>query len=80
MLFSCFFQALLASIDERPWKTLAKRRVQHYGYEFCYEVCHMINKNQPAPVAYRHTHNKNESLHFFHYNIFDDCSVNASHI
>lgn len=31
-------EALLASIDERPWKTLAKRRVQHYGYEFCYET------------------------------------------
>ncbi|XP_058086628.1 alkylated DNA repair protein ALKBH8 homolog isoform X4 [Magnolia sinica] len=31
-------QALLAAVDERPWKRLAKRRVQHYGYEFLYEV------------------------------------------
>ncbi|XP_075640737.1 alkylated DNA repair protein ALKBH8 homolog isoform X2 [Castanea sativa] len=31
-------EELLASIDERPWKSLAKRRVQHYGYEFCYET------------------------------------------
>lgn len=25
-------------MDERPWKSLSKRRVQHYGYEFLYEV------------------------------------------
>ncbi|XP_058086626.1 alkylated DNA repair protein ALKBH8 homolog isoform X2 [Magnolia sinica] len=31
-------QALLAAVDERPWKRLAKRRVQHYGYEFLYET------------------------------------------
>ncbi|KAJ0989799.1 hypothetical protein J5N97_008155 [Dioscorea zingiberensis] len=30
-------QALLAAVDARPWKSLAKRRVQHYGYEFLYE-------------------------------------------
>ncbi|KAG6782609.1 hypothetical protein POTOM_012019 [Populus tomentosa] len=27
---------LLAAVDERPWISLSKRRVQHYGYEFCY--------------------------------------------
>ncbi|KAJ7546816.1 hypothetical protein O6H91_08G055800 [Diphasiastrum complanatum] len=29
---------LLAAVDERPWQTLAKRKVQHYGYEFLYKV------------------------------------------
>nr|AKM76733.1 RNA-binding (RRM/RBD/RNP motifs) family protein [Melianthus villosus] len=29
---------LLAAIDDRPWTCLAKRRVQHYGYEFCYQT------------------------------------------
>ncbi|KAL5578153.1 hypothetical protein UlMin_019852 [Ulmus minor] len=33
-----FFSELLAAVDKRPWKNLSKRRVQHYGYEFCYEV------------------------------------------
>ncbi|KAG6687549.1 hypothetical protein I3843_11G077200 [Carya illinoinensis] len=31
-------EELLAAVDAKPWKSLAKRRVQHYGYEFCYEV------------------------------------------
>ena len=31
-------QELLAAVDSRPWHHLAKRRVQHYGYAFCYEV------------------------------------------
>ncbi len=31
-------KALLALVDSRSWQTLAKRRVQHYGYEFQYEV------------------------------------------
>jgi len=30
--------ALLALVDSRPWQALAKRRVQHYGYTFHYEV------------------------------------------
>lgn len=30
-------EELLAAVDGRPWKGLAKRRVQHYGYEFKYE-------------------------------------------
>lgn len=35
---NCILQELLAEVDDRPWKSLAKRRVQHYGYEFLYEV------------------------------------------
>lgn len=35
---NCILQELLAEVDDRPWKILAKRRVQHYGYEFLYEV------------------------------------------
>lgn len=31
-------QTLLREVDERPWQTLAKRRVQHYGYEFLYKT------------------------------------------
>ncbi|PON68588.1 Splicing factor-like protein [Parasponia andersonii] len=29
-------QALITAVDQRPWNNLSKRRVQHYGYEFCY--------------------------------------------
>ncbi|GAB4857963.1 Alkylated DNA repair protein alkB 8 [Ancistrocladus abbreviatus] len=29
-------EELLAAVDARPWNSLAKRRVQHYGFEFCY--------------------------------------------
>ncbi|CAN6487033.1 unnamed protein product [Victoria cruziana] len=29
---------LLAAVADRPWKRLAKRKVQHYGYEFLYET------------------------------------------
>ncbi|PWA75715.1 Nucleotide-binding, alpha-beta plait [Artemisia annua] len=31
-------EQLLAAVDARPWHNLAKRRVQHYGYEFCYNI------------------------------------------
>ncbi|XP_039142466.1 alkylated DNA repair protein ALKBH8 homolog isoform X2 [Dioscorea cayenensis subsp. rotundata] len=31
-------EVLLAAVDASPWKSLAKRRVQHYGYEFLYET------------------------------------------
>ncbi|KAK1569164.1 hypothetical protein Q3G72_033335 [Acer saccharum] len=31
-------EELLAAVDNRPWKGLSKRRVQHYGYEFCYDT------------------------------------------
>ncbi|XP_056173657.1 alkylated DNA repair protein ALKBH8 homolog isoform X2 [Syzygium oleosum] len=31
-------QELLAAVDDRPWNSLAKRRVQHYGYEFRYDT------------------------------------------
>lgn len=38
-------QELLESVDSRPWQHLAKRRVQHYGYEFCYNIRN-VNTNQ----------------------------------
>ncbi|GJT71047.1 alkylated DNA repair protein AlkB homolog 8 [Tanacetum coccineum] len=31
-------RGVLASVDVGPWHNLVKRRVQHYGYEFCYNV------------------------------------------
>ncbi|KAL3688151.1 hypothetical protein R1sor_014460 [Riccia sorocarpa] len=31
-------QRLLASVDQLSWQVLAKRRVQHYGYEFLYKL------------------------------------------
>ena len=33
-----YFQRLLAEVDNRQWRSLSKKRVQHYGYEFLYEV------------------------------------------
>ncbi|CAM8896832.1 unnamed protein product [Rhodiola kirilowii] len=43
---SCEEEAkLLMEVDNRPWNNLAKRRVQHYGYEFCYDTRN-INTNQ----------------------------------
>ncbi|KAL5550640.1 hypothetical protein UlMin_000816 [Ulmus minor] len=39
-------EELLAAVDERPWKNLSKRRVQHYGYEFCYETRNVNTKQQ----------------------------------
>ncbi|XP_050235169.1 alkylated DNA repair protein ALKBH8 homolog [Mercurialis annua] len=39
-------QELLAAVDAQPWKNLAKRRVQHYGYEFCYETRNVDTKKQ----------------------------------
>lgn len=38
-------EELLAAVDSRPWHRLAKRKVQHYGYEFCYETRN-VNTNQ----------------------------------
>jgi hypothetical protein len=32
------FQELLDAVDGRSWQHLSKRRVQHYGFEFQYEV------------------------------------------
>ena len=37
-LYIIFCQVLLAAVDVRPWESPAKRRVQHYGYEFLYEI------------------------------------------
>ncbi|GKE13237.1 hypothetical protein Tco_1416788 [Tanacetum coccineum] len=31
-------EQLLAAVDVRPWHNLAKRMVQNYGYEFCYNI------------------------------------------
>lgn len=39
--FNFSLQELLREVDERPWQTLAKRRVQHYGYEFLYKVLNL---------------------------------------
>ncbi|OMO93721.1 Oxoglutarate/iron-dependent dioxygenase [Corchorus olitorius] len=35
---------LLLAVDNRPWKSLSKRRVQHYGYEFCYDTKNVDTK------------------------------------
>nr|AKM76732.1 RNA-binding (RRM/RBD/RNP motifs) family protein [Monsonia marlothii] len=37
-------QELLAAVDARPWISLAKRRVQHYGYKFCYQTRNVDTK------------------------------------
>ncbi|CAN0880218.1 Alkylated DNA repair protein ALKBH8 homolog [Linum grandiflorum] len=37
-------QELLAAVDGRPWNNLSKRRVQHYGYEFCYDTRNVNTK------------------------------------
>ncbi|XP_021647797.2 alkylated DNA repair protein ALKBH8 homolog isoform X2 [Hevea brasiliensis] len=39
-------QELLTAVDDRPWNNLSKRRVQHYGYEFCYETRNVNTKEQ----------------------------------
>ncbi|KAJ8754430.1 hypothetical protein K2173_002881 [Erythroxylum novogranatense] len=39
-------QELLAAVDNRPWKGLAKRRVQHYGYAFLYETRNVDTKQR----------------------------------
>lgn len=40
-------QQMLAEIDQQPWNTLAKRRVQHYGYKFDYSVSAVL----PVPCS-----------------------------
>nr|AKM76739.1 RNA-binding (RRM/RBD/RNP motifs) family protein [Pelargonium exstipulatum] len=37
-------QELLAAVDARPWICLAKRRVQHHGYPFCYQTRNVNTK------------------------------------
>ncbi|NP_001148410.1 nucleic acid binding protein [Zea mays] len=37
-------QELLSAVDSKTWKRLAKRRVQHYGYEFLYETRNVDSK------------------------------------
>ncbi|MCD7468584.1 hypothetical protein HAX54_006944 [Datura stramonium] len=39
------YTELLAAVDTMHWKELAKRRVQHYGYEFQYSTRN-VNTNQ----------------------------------
>ncbi|KAK4268206.1 hypothetical protein QN277_024892 [Acacia crassicarpa] len=38
-------KALLQEVDCRPWNHLSKRRVQHYGYEFCYDTRNVNTKH-----------------------------------
>ncbi|OVA18380.1 RNA recognition motif domain [Macleaya cordata] len=38
-------EELLAAVDDRPWKSLSKRRVQHYGYEFMYDTRNVNTKH-----------------------------------
>ncbi|PIA63748.1 hypothetical protein AQUCO_00201234v1 [Aquilegia coerulea] len=38
-------EELLSAVDCRLWKNLAKRRVQHYGYEFMYETRNVNTKH-----------------------------------
>ncbi|XP_022863176.1 alkylated DNA repair protein alkB homolog 8-like [Olea europaea var. sylvestris] len=37
-------EELLAAVDSQPWQHLAKRRVQHYGYEFRYDIRNVNTK------------------------------------
>nr|XP_043612715.1 alkylated DNA repair protein ALKBH8 homolog [Erigeron canadensis] len=39
-------EQLLAAVDVRLWHSLAKRRVQHYGYEFCYDIRNVNTQQQ----------------------------------
>lgn len=46
LIVLCLYQQLLAAVDTQPWIGLAKRRVQHYGYEFCYGTRNVDTKNR----------------------------------
>lgn len=46
IVLSVSYQKLLAAVDTQPWIGLAKRRVQHYGYEFCYGTRNVDTKNR----------------------------------
>lgn len=35
---ACEEEMLVQFIDSQPWNSLAKRRVQHYGFTFSYEA------------------------------------------
>ncbi|GJR14322.1 hypothetical protein Tco_0796974 [Tanacetum coccineum] len=39
----------LAVVDVRPWHNLAKRMVQNYGYEFCYNIP-VLQSIPPSPA------------------------------
>lgn len=64
-----FLQELLAAVDDRPWNRLAKRRVQHYGYEFCYDVSSSL-LTQPISILcfpfLPHGFSKCQNLIFLH--------------
>ncbi|KAL5143344.1 Alkylated DNA repair protein ALKBH8 [Glycine soja] len=55
-------EELLQAVDCRPWNSLSKRRVQHYGYEFRYDV----NEYPPGVGLSPHidTHSAFEDLIF----------------
>ncbi|KAK9806712.1 hypothetical protein WJX72_000289 [[Myrmecia] bisecta] len=38
---------LLAAVEEGPWETLARRRVQHYGFKFAYKLRN-VDRSQPG--------------------------------
>ena len=40
-------ERLLSAIDEQPWSSKLKRRVQHYGYTFNYVTRSVDNKKKP---------------------------------
>ncbi|XP_022137443.1 alkylated DNA repair protein alkB homolog 8 isoform X2 [Momordica charantia] len=43
-------EELLLEVDARPWNCLAKRRVQHYGYEFCYQTRNVNTRLKLGPL------------------------------
>ncbi|XP_074581179.1 alkylated DNA repair protein ALKBH8 homolog isoform X1 [Curcuma longa] len=45
-------QELLAEVDSRKWINLAKRRVQHYGYEFLYKTRNVDSKQFLGELPY----------------------------
>lgn len=42
--------ALLQEVDLRPWESLAKRRVQHYGYKFEYSTRNVNSAANLGPL------------------------------
>ena len=43
-------ERLLSAIDEQPWSSKLKRRVQHYGYTFNYVTRSVDNKKKPPKL------------------------------
>ncbi|XP_057762678.1 alkylated DNA repair protein ALKBH8 homolog isoform X3 [Arachis stenosperma] len=42
-------EELLQAVDSRPWNSLSKRRVQHYGYEFRYDIRNVNTRHCLGP-------------------------------